>query len=90
MSFAEHEESKNLMSEAGKKRICDKCGYIMEQKVARLNFKLEGQGWFGDSATCADPYGITEMEMRKNLEMEKRIEDDANNMAAKDRNTGEM
>ena len=88
MTLAEHAEHKQVLTPAGQKTVCE-CGYLMTQCVSRLNFVLEGQGWFGKSDTCVDPYGITEQEMRKNLDLEKRIEDDANNMNAKDRSTQE-
>jgi hypothetical protein len=86
MSFAEHDESKLRYSE---KTVCPHCNYIMLQKVSKLNFKLEGQGW-GPSDSNPDAYGITDYEMRQNLDMEKRIEGDAKNMDALDRNIKEL
>lgn len=78
LSMAEHEKIKNNI-------LCPKCGTIMLQCVAPLRFFLKGQGWFGNSETAVDPYGITDMETRKNLDIEKRIEDQALNMSEKDK-----
>ena len=82
MSMAEHEESKSFFNQ---KTACPHCNYVMEQQVAPLRFKLNGQGWFGEYDSCPDAYGITEMEMRRNLDMEKRIEGEATEMQEKDK-----
>lgn len=84
MSMAEHEQSKGYLNA---KTVCS-CGYAMVQQVAKLRFKLEGQGW-GPSDTNPDAYGITSWEMNSNLDMEKRIEDGAYEMQAKDKANGE-
>jgi predicted nucleic acid-binding Zn ribbon protein len=71
MSFAEHDDFKS------KGVACPTCGEPLIQAVAPLKFKLEGAGWFVNSQTCVDPYGMTETEVRNNLDMEKRVEEGA-------------
>ena len=83
LSFKEHEELKNKLE-------CSDCHAILVQQVASLNFRLAGNGWFGNSDTCVDPYGITDMETRNNLEHEKRVEDYAMAMSGKENNIKEL
>lgn len=84
LSFAEHTAMKG-------KIVCPDCGEIATQMVAPLNFKLAGEGWFGSNADAvASPYGITQTEINKNLEGEKRVEDYANTMSARDENRKEI
>lgn len=79
MSFEEHEKLKN-------QTYC-LCGRQCYQVVAPLNFKLKGEGWFGNNADAvASPYAITQMEINKNLELEKKVEDVANNFSEKESN----
>jgi len=77
MSMSEHEETKG-------KIICQKCGTPARQVVVRLGYKFVGEGWFGGNADAvASPYGITDMEISRNLDNEKRVEDIANNYNVK-------
>lgn len=78
LTFKEHDEKKNSLP-------CPQCGKVMIQKVAPLRFTLVGCGWFGSSETCADPYSITEMEVRQNLEGEKYVEEYATKYMEKDK-----
>lgn len=82
MTFKEHDEV-NV--------VCPECGQKAIQTVTKLNFRLAGEGWFGSSADAnPSPYGLTQTELNKNLEHEKRVEDFANTMAAKDENIMEI
>lgn len=72
LSHKEHEEQKD--------KIFCKCGEKAYQTVARLSFRLMGEGWFGKSSDAVEhPYAITQTELNKNLDVEKRVEDIANN-----------
>lgn len=72
MSMSEHEEKRG-------KILCE-CGETAYQVVVPSGYKLKGEGWFGTNADAvASPYGITDMEIRKNLDNEVRVEDIANN-----------
>lgn len=84
VSMSEHEIIKNNM-------VCEKCGNKMTQTITPLNFRLKGEGWFGNnSEAVASPYGITQMEINKNLDYEKRVEDYANTMGLRDENIKEI
>lgn len=77
LSFSEHEKLKNNIH-------CDCCNKIMTQLVSPLNFTLKGEGWFVNSQQNDNPYAITQRELNKNLDTEKRIEDVANNYSEKE------
>jgi putative FmdB family regulatory protein len=84
LTMSEHEIIKNSM-------CCPSCEASMTQVVAPLRFKLKGEGWFGnDSAAVASAYGVTQTELNKNLEHEKRVEDYVNTMTARDENRQEL
>lgn len=72
MRMAEHTELKEKMT-------CQECHGPMIQCVARLRFKLAGSGWFaneyGGGSGPGTGYDITQTELNKNLEDEKRIEE---------------
>lgn len=53
---------------------CDKCETEMTQSVAPLRFTLEGSGWYENND---HPYAITQTELNRNLDIEKRVEDGA-------------
>jgi len=65
------------------KVYCD-CRNLMTQEVAKLRFKLEGGGWANQE------YGITQQEMNSNLDLEKKIENEAYLMQGKDKNIKEL
>jgi DNA-directed RNA polymerase subunit RPC12/RpoP len=72
LSHKEHEEQKDSI-------FCE-CGEKAYQTVTRLSFRLAGEGWFGKASDAIEhPYAITQTELNKNLDVEKRIEDIANN-----------
>ncbi len=77
MSLSEHSEQKDKMT-------CQECHSKLTQVVAPLRFKLQGGGWFNQE------YGITQQEMNSNLDLEKKIENEAYNMQAKDQNKKEF
>lgn len=84
MTFQEHEERKTVV-------MCPECKGFANQAVAPLNFRLAGEGWFGKSSDAiANPYAITQTELNKNLEGEKRCEDYVNTMTSKDENIKEL
>ncbi len=58
---------------------CDDCKQPLIQKVAPLRFKLEGAGWYENND---HPYSITQTELNKNLDEEKRKEDEIYNFDA--------
>lgn len=80
MKFSEHEILKDKLS-------CKECGTKLIQCVSSPNFHLKGEGWFPKKADEYDPawHGIDKGSFNKNLDLEKKIEDQANNMAAKDK-----
>jgi putative FmdB family regulatory protein len=75
MKLAEHTEQKDKLT-------CQECHSILTQSVARLRFQLNGTGWFANEGVG---YEATQTELNKNLDMEKRIEDTAKEMQAKDK-----
>ena len=84
LTMSEHTLLKNSIH-------CKDCNEKATQMVAPLNFKLKGEGWFGKcSDAISDPYAITQTELNKNLEGEKRVEDYVNTMTARDENINEM
>lgn len=77
-TMKEHEILKNHVH-------CEKCGSKARQTVQPLNFRLQGEGWFGNNADAvASPYGLTQRELDKNLDVEKKVEDVANNFNDKE------
>jgi hypothetical protein len=72
MSFSEHSEQKD-------KLVCQECHQPLTQSVARLRFKLTGNGWFaneyGGGSGPGSGYEITQTELNNNLEEEKRVEE---------------
>ena len=60
------------------------CGGEMFQMVAPLRFTLSGQGWFGKEGTGTG-YEITQRELNKNLDLEKKVEDVAKEHMRKDK-----
>lgn len=71
-SFAEHDVNKNNV-------LCE-CGKPAYQSVSKPNFRMMGEGWFGNSSDAIEhPYAITQRELNANLDLEKRVEDIANN-----------
>jgi predicted nucleic acid-binding Zn ribbon protein len=77
LSFTEHEEKKNKM-------VCE-CGKPAYQTVSKPNFRMMGEGWFGKCSDAIEhPYAITQRELDGNLDLEKRVEDIANNYQDKD------
>jgi putative FmdB family regulatory protein len=75
MKFEQHKIMKDILT-------CRECGSKLNQVVARLNFKLAGQGWHANEGTG---YEITQTELNKNLDLEKRIEHTAHDMQEKDK-----
>lgn len=68
LSFAEHDILKESLT-------CATCCGKMIQVVAPLRFKLNGYGWYNSELTQGiDPYGISDTEIRNNLDEEKRKE----------------
>ena len=65
MSLAEHDDFK-------KNGIpCPTCGTALVQEVAKLNFGLEGKGWFRDGYSSGDEL---ESELRKYDSLRNRVE----------------
>lgn len=83
MTLETHDKTKDFL-------LCDDCKIKLIQSVSPLKFKLNGNGWFGKSDTCVDPYGITDMETSKNLEHEQRVEGYANEMSIRETNVKEI
>ncbi len=79
MTLAEHSVQKNILP-------CQECNDILQQKVAKLNFELKGTGWFPKRHDEYDPafHGLDQGDFAKNLDLEKRIEDESYNLAEKD------
>lgn len=82
MSFEQHSRLKDSL-------LCPECGNKVVQQVEKLPFQLKGSGWFGQGSSVTENVGtgyhLSQTELNKNLEMEKRIEDVANNMQEKDK-----
>lgn len=80
MKMSEHSELKDKME-------CQECHGLMVQSVSRLRFRLAGQGWFaneyGGGSGPGSGYEITQTELDKNLEDEKRIEERYNTAVSK-------
>ncbi|NCP97740.1 hypothetical protein GW796_05800 [archaeon] len=70
MSFEEHSKKKN--------QITCECDYLMYQVVTAPMVKFLGSGWFFNTG-----YEVTQNEMNKNLDSEKKIEERYNNARAK-------
>ena len=83
LSMKEHDEVKN-------KLICsDLCDTLLVQKVAPLRFKLQGYGWCNSELTQGiDPWGISDTEIRNNLDEEKRKEEWCNEEQERDKKEG--
>ena len=77
LSFTEHDLLKDNM-------FCD-CGGKLKQKVSPPNFKMEGSGWHWDNS-----YSLSQMEVNKNLEQEKRFEDQVYSDQGKEKNIKEL
>jgi len=63
MTLQEYEEKKNKM-------VCEECGGAMKRVFHVVNFILKGSGWYKDHL-----YGITEREMQRNRDLDKKLED---------------
>lgn len=73
LKMAEYQEKKDDFP-------CE-CGEKMAPWVGKPRFVMKGVGWHANEGTG---YGITEMETRKNLEEEKRLEDQAKELREQD------
>lgn len=74
-------ERKIPMDEYDKEKnnqFCETCGTQLRRTISRPVMKLEGGGWFDQD------YSITQQEMNQNLEMEKRMEQEAPEMQYQD------
>ena len=81
MTFEQHSRLKNSL-------LCPVCGGAVVQQVEKLPFQLKGSGWFSSGSSVTENVGTgyetSQLELNKNLEMEKRIEDVAHEMQEKD------
>ena len=72
LTFSEHDLLKNNI-------VCE-CGHKMYQKVCPPHFKMEGSGWAWDNG-----YSLSQMEVDKNLDQEKRFEGEVYSQQGKDK-----
>ena len=80
MKLAEHAELKDKLT-------CQECNGILTQCISKIPFQLKGSGWFsGGSSTMENigGYDMTQTELNRNLDMERRIEDTAYEMQYQD------
>jgi hypothetical protein len=66
---------------------CHKCGRPAKLKVSPLNFRLQGEGWFGrDGGNNSKGLGyeMTQREMDKSKEEVAKMDDYAANMSEKE------
>jgi putative FmdB family regulatory protein len=85
LTFAEHSAIKDLV-------VCE-CGEKAFQIVAQLNFRLQGEGWFGRDGGNNQKglgYEMTQTSMDKSKEDVLRMDDAVAEMEAKDNNRSEL
>jgi predicted nucleic acid-binding Zn ribbon protein len=77
MTFEQHENTKDCV-------LCENCGRPMKQTV-RFNGHVKLNGSWASTG-----YDLPDSEIARNLDIEKRIENESYEMDAKDRNIKEL